>query len=293
MFNLNSYSNSGLDTFKGWVTHSHEYRVPEPFTDKRVLMVGASYSAQDISIPVSAVAKEVVISHNKNRIQFLAAGVRQMKGVQRVTETSVVMTDGEEYHCDVIFLCTGFRTNIKFLDPECKLNFDSNHIWPLYKHTIHALYPQSFSLIGCCEHDIPFRQFECQVKFTLSAWEGVCKLPSSDEMVADQEHDFQCRISKGRPTCHAHHLSVLTEGFQNELAKLGKFEPYPPILYRVYDVLIETLEIWMPFKHWDYKRDENGAYDVEHLLKMVDLEKKKVDYVEPDGDANYVALSAK
>ena len=81
------YFNSGLDSFKGWVTHSHEYRVPEPFTNKRVLIVGASYSAQDISIPVSAVAKEVVISHNKNRIQFLSPGVRQMKGVQSVTET--------------------------------------------------------------------------------------------------------------------------------------------------------------------------------------------------------------
>ena len=191
--------------------------------------------------------KEVVISHNKNRIQFLAPGVRQMKGVQRVTETSVVMKDGEEYHGDVIFLCTGFRTNIKFLDPECKLNFDSNRIWPLYKNTIHALYPQSFSLIGCCEHDIPFRQFGCQVKFTHSAWEGVCKLPSSDEMVADQEHDFQWRLSKGRPTSHAHHLSDLTKSFENELAELGKFEPYPPILYDVYDVFIETLEIWMPF----------------------------------------------
>src|SRR5262245_32141006 len=41
--------------FDGTVSHSHEYRTPEPYTGRRVLVVGAGQSAAEIAVEVSRV----------------------------------------------------------------------------------------------------------------------------------------------------------------------------------------------------------------------------------------------
>jgi dimethylaniline monooxygenase (N-oxide forming) len=48
--------------FSGAMIHSHEYRRPEPFTARRVLVVGAGQSAAEIAVEVSRVASQTFIS---------------------------------------------------------------------------------------------------------------------------------------------------------------------------------------------------------------------------------------
>ena len=48
--------------FKGEYLHSHRYRVPEPFRDKRVLVVGMGNSAVDIASDICVVTKSTTIS---------------------------------------------------------------------------------------------------------------------------------------------------------------------------------------------------------------------------------------
>lgn len=45
----------GLEKFPGRVLHAHDFRDAEEFRNKRVLIVGASYSAEDIGLQVRAV----------------------------------------------------------------------------------------------------------------------------------------------------------------------------------------------------------------------------------------------
>ncbi|XVF54368.1 hypothetical protein PTKIN_Ptkin05aG0175900 [Pterospermum kingtungense] len=49
----------GMDAWKGKQMHSHIYRVPEPFRNEVVVIVGRAQSAQDIAMEVVEVAKEV------------------------------------------------------------------------------------------------------------------------------------------------------------------------------------------------------------------------------------------
>ena len=49
----------GLETFKGQIMHSHEYRQPEIFRDKTVLCIGGGPSACDIPIDITGIAKQV------------------------------------------------------------------------------------------------------------------------------------------------------------------------------------------------------------------------------------------
>jgi dimethylaniline monooxygenase (N-oxide forming) len=49
-------------SFDGTVSHSHEYRAPEPYTGRRVLVVGAGQSAAEIAVEVSTVAERTLMS---------------------------------------------------------------------------------------------------------------------------------------------------------------------------------------------------------------------------------------
>ena len=249
----------GMDQFGGLVMHSHDYRVPEAFTGMRVLCLGAAASGQDIALEIATKAKEVIISHNKPRLQSeLPDNVRQTLGVESLSENSAKMKDGGECGIDVVLLCTGYRFSFPFLSEDCHLKIEEERVMPLYKHIIHTEFP-SLAFIGICKVVLPFPHFECQVKFTLSAWEDVFKLPSREEMDADIQQDFEWRQSTGMPTRYAHHLSKLQWSYNDMLADLGKFPRLDPLVHQLYETVHETRALHLTtYKNEQYRLTEDG-----------------------------------
>lgn len=49
----------GKDKFKGSQCHSHEYRKPEPYRGKKVLIIGAGPSGMDLALHISFHAEQV------------------------------------------------------------------------------------------------------------------------------------------------------------------------------------------------------------------------------------------
>lgn len=49
----------GQERFKGRQWHSHDYRSPEEFQGKKVLVLGAGPSGRDIAVQIATVAKKV------------------------------------------------------------------------------------------------------------------------------------------------------------------------------------------------------------------------------------------
>jgi cation diffusion facilitator CzcD-associated flavoprotein CzcO len=49
----------GMNEFVGIQIHSHDYRVPEPFKNMNVLIIGSGPSGVDISVDVAKVANQV------------------------------------------------------------------------------------------------------------------------------------------------------------------------------------------------------------------------------------------
>lgn len=49
----------GINVFKGQYFHSRQYKHPDVFKDKRVLVIGVGNSGIDIAVEVSHVAKKV------------------------------------------------------------------------------------------------------------------------------------------------------------------------------------------------------------------------------------------
>ena len=85
----------GREHFEGGVLHSAEYRRPEPFTGRRVLVVGAGNSAADISVELSRAGIEVTLAVRSGAtvvplhvagipVQYLAVAVAPLpRGAQR------------------------------------------------------------------------------------------------------------------------------------------------------------------------------------------------------------------
>ena len=68
MFNGKHYRNiicrftffpQGLSDFQGQVVHTHDYRVPKGYEDKRIVVVGIGNSGADVAVELSCVASQV------------------------------------------------------------------------------------------------------------------------------------------------------------------------------------------------------------------------------------------
>ncbi|XP_073499189.1 flavin-containing monooxygenase 5-like isoform X1 [Phyllobates terribilis] len=60
--NLPLHSFPGIDNFKGNYFHSRDYKSPEPFKNKRVIVVGIGNTGVDLAVELSAVTKQVFLS---------------------------------------------------------------------------------------------------------------------------------------------------------------------------------------------------------------------------------------
>ncbi|CAJ0889598.1 12475_t:CDS:2 [Entrophospora sp. SA101] len=61
----------GMDIFAGQQLHSHFYRRPSPFEDKRVIVVGVGNSGMDISVELSHVASQVYLISRRGKLPWI------------------------------------------------------------------------------------------------------------------------------------------------------------------------------------------------------------------------------
>lgn len=178
----------------------------------------------------------------------LPDNVQQGLGIIKVHQDGVTLDDGEVLNgIDIIMFCTGYKYTFPFLDDKCMPKIVDERV-PLYKHIIHPDYP-TLSFIGIPKVVCPFPQFDCQVRFTIAGLTGTKPFPSKEDMEADIERDFNWRQKDlGMPFRHAHHMGDLQWGYNDELAKLGGFDPIPKVVEKLYkhvhDVRTNQLQIY-------------------------------------------------
>ncbi|KAJ1438900.1 Flavin monooxygenase FMO [Sesbania bispinosa] len=118
----------GMDTWKRKQMHSHIYRTPEPFSKEIVVIVGNSYSGQEISIELVKVAKEVHLSSKSLDItEGLSNSYPNMRTITFIHRYSY---------------------SFPFLDTKGTVVVDDNRVGPLYEHTFPPSLAPSLSLIG-------------------------------------------------------------------------------------------------------------------------------------------------
>ncbi|TFJ96737.1 Extracellular serine proteinase [Platysternon megacephalum] len=225
----------GLETFPGRLLHSHEYRCPEPFAGRTVVLLGAGPSGVDLTLQLAPVAQRVILSHRQPPLSALPGNVLQAAPAVGVAGDTVQFGDGAEHRADVLILCTGYRYRFPFLSPaRLGLRITDHTVTPLYRHLLPPHHPGLF-FIGLCQQICPFPHFHCQLLFCLAVLGGTCCLPSAAEMQAAAEGELRQHLGAGGPPKRFHQLGGLQWGYCQELARLGGFEPLPPVVRKIYE----------------------------------------------------------
>ncbi|KAL3701103.1 hypothetical protein R1sor_019125 [Riccia sorocarpa] len=197
----------GAERWPGLHMHSHNYRIPEPFQDKVVVIIGNSKSGGDISKELIHVAKEVHICARNwpaDNLSVSEAGPRKNTWHHPLVELAcedgtVKFQDGKSTKADVIMQCTGYLYDFQFLDTQGLISVEDGRVAPLYKHVFVPALAPSLSFVGLPSKILPFPLFQAQAKWIAKVLTGKVKLPSQSAMMADVEKYYLDLEAKGVP----------------------------------------------------------------------------------------------
>ncbi|XP_020539716.1 flavin-containing monooxygenase FMO GS-OX-like 4 isoform X2 [Jatropha curcas] len=152
----------GINSWPGKQMHSHNYRVPDPFQDQVVILIGSSASAADISREIAGFAKEVHVTSRSvaNETYEAQPGYDNLwlhSMIESVHEDgSVVFRNGRVVLADIILHCTGYKYHFPFLETNGIVTVDDNRVGPLYQHVFPPALAPWLSFVGlpwkcdCC-----------------------------------------------------------------------------------------------------------------------------------------------
>ncbi len=177
----------GMDSFPGRIMHSHDFRDAEEFRDKNVVILGSSYSAEDVSLQCYKYgAKTVTIGYRNNPMGFnWPEGMKEVHYLDRIDGNKAVFKDGTVQEMDVLILCSGYLHHFPFLEEDLKLK-THNRLYPpsLYKGVVWENNNNLFYL-GMQDQFHTFNMFDAQAWFVRDVILNKINLPSSEKISQD------------------------------------------------------------------------------------------------------------
>ena len=241
--------------------HSHNYRHPGVFQGMRLVILGAASSGQDICLEVAKCAEMVYLSHRKTLSCKLPDNVKQQRPMTSVCRDGAVQfEDGQEKKVDAILFCTGYDYSFPFLHEDCDIQVRNNRVTHLYKHIFNTKYP-TLSFIGLGLRICPFPQFSLQAQYIAAVLRGQKKLPSEEEMNADEDKEFLDKLSSGLREKHAHLLGTSQWEYDNTIAQLAGVDTLSPMYEDLYKhVHYRRSNFLMDYKSDEFKLTSDGMW---------------------------------
>ena len=95
--------------------HSHDFRDAEEFRNKNVIVLGSSYSAEDVALNATSTGKSVTIGYRHNPMGFKwPKGMKEVHYLDKLEGKKAIFKDGTEQEADVVILCTGYLHHFPF-----------------------------------------------------------------------------------------------------------------------------------------------------------------------------------
>lgn len=178
----------GFDTFNGRVLHAHDFRDAREFEGKDILILGASYSAEDIGSQCWKYGcKSVTTSYRTAPMGFdWPDNWEEKPALEKVDGNTAYFADGTNKEVDAIILCTGYKHFFNFLPDDLRLS-TANRLATadLYKGVVWVHNPKLFYL-GMQDQWFTFNMFDAQAWWVRDAIMGKIDIPSDKEtLLAD------------------------------------------------------------------------------------------------------------
>ena len=177
----------GFHTFNGRILHSHDFRDALEFEGMDLLVIGTSYSAEDIASQCHKYgARSITISHRTAPTGFhWPDSFEEVPLLTHVDGEIAYFKDGSSKRIDAIILCTGYLHHFPFLAEDLKLR-TGNRMWTpnLYQGVVWQDNPKVMYL-GMQDQYYTFNMFDVQAWYARDVIMGRIQLPSKDEMQKD------------------------------------------------------------------------------------------------------------
>ncbi|MEO1194195.1 MAG: NAD(P)/FAD-dependent oxidoreductase [Pseudomonadota bacterium] len=170
----------GLTAFNGRVLHAHDFRDAVEFKDKDILIIGTSYSAEDIGSQCWKYGcKSVTVSHRTAPMGYKwPDNWKEVPLLEKVENKTCTFKDGTTAEVDAIILCTGYQHTFPFLPDDLRLK-TANRLATadLYKGVVWVNNPKLFYL-GMQDQWFTFNMFDAQAWWVRDAIMGRIEIPS-------------------------------------------------------------------------------------------------------------------
>ena len=219
----------GLADFPGVVLHSHNYRRPEAFARRRVVVLGSSVSGGDLSRELAQVA-EVFFSgrlfDHRPPLSRQSGRIRRCPPMASFDGADVVLTNGERIRdVDAVLFCTGYWYRFPFLTAE-SVSVGDNWVRGLYRQIVAVEYP-SLAFIGLPFRIVPFPLFQRQARWFARSLAGDFSLPTLENRRRHHAREIARLRRSGVAERHFHRLGDAQIDYMNRLAEQCADQPLP------------------------------------------------------------------
>ncbi|TXK71233.1 NAD(P)-binding domain-containing protein [Mesonia sp. HuA40] len=177
----------GIEDFPGGVMHAHDFRGADQFKNQNLLLIGSSYSAEDIGVQCyKHGAKSVTLSYRSNPIGVeWPEGIKEVPLLTHFEGDTAHFADGTSEKYDAVVMCTGYQHKFPFLPDELRLK-TKNNLYPdqVYKGIFFNDLPQLIYL-GMQDQYYTFNMFDAQAWVARDFMMGELELPEKDQRRKD------------------------------------------------------------------------------------------------------------
>jgi trimethylamine monooxygenase len=179
----------GVNEFPGRVLHSHEFRGADEFVGLHLLLIGGSFSADDIALQCYKFGvRSVTISSRREPVGLKWPGeIKEVPMLVRMKGRTAYFKDGSSVdNIDAIIFCTGYRHFYPFMAKRLRLHCDVSEIIPpsLYKSIFWIDQPH-LAYLGSIKTIYSLPTFELQTALVRDVFLGHVTLPDKHQWQAD------------------------------------------------------------------------------------------------------------
>jgi len=177
----------GFDKFPGRIMHAHDFRDAVEFRGQDVLIIGTSYSAEDIGSQCWKYgAKSITVSHRTAAMGYeWPDNWTEVPLLTQMNGKTATFKDGTSREIDTVILCTGYQHNFPFMDEDLRLRTTNRLATAdLYKGVAFVNNPNLF-YIGMQDQWFTFNMFDAQAWWARDVIMGRIQIPDKAAMEAD------------------------------------------------------------------------------------------------------------
>jgi len=260
----------GIENFPGNVIHAHDFRGADQYKDQDLLLIGSSYSAEDIGVQCHKHgAKSVTLSYRTNPIGVAwPEGIKEMPLVTHFEDNVAHFKNGKTEKYDAVIMCTGYQHKFPFLPDNMRLK-TKNNLYPdnLYKGVFFNELPQLIYL-GMQDQYYTFNMFDTQAWLARDYMLGEFKLPSKEE----RRKDIDLWLERNEMLKDGHDHVDFQSDYIRDIMKLSDYPDFSvdKVAVMFKEWLNDKEESILTYRDKTYQSVVTGTMAAEHHTDWMD-----------------------